>query len=67
MHIRDYIMQITKQQLVAMRTETSNPSLTLAQVNVIEDSIVRVANSYYKILDNNYVLQLEDDFEDWGN
>jgi len=60
-------MQITKQQLVAMRTETSNPSLTLAQVNVIEDSIVRVANSYYKILDNNYVLQLEDDFEDWGN
>jgi len=60
-------MQITKQQLVAMRTETSNPSLTLAQVNVIEDSIVRVANSYYKILDNDYVLQLEDDFEDWGN
>ena len=50
-----------------MRTETSNPSLTLAQVNVIEDSIVRVANSYYKILDNDYVLQLEDDFEDWGN
>ena len=60
-------MQITKQQLVAMRTETSNPSLTLAQVNVIEDSIVRVANSYYKILDNDYVLQLDNDFEDWGN
>ena len=60
-------MQITKQQLVAMRTETSNPSLTLAQVNVIEDSIVRVANSYYKILNNNYVLQLDNDFETWGN
>tara|TARA_B100000780_G_scaffold243184_1_gene186335 strand:+ start:437 stop:619 length:183 start_codon:yes stop_codon:yes gene_type:complete len=60
-------MQITKQQLVAMRTETSNAALTLAQVNVIEDSIVRVANSYYKILNNNYVLQLDNDFETWGN
>jgi len=60
-------MQITKQQLVAMRTETSNAALTLAQVNVIENSIVRVANSYYKILNNNYVLQLDNDFETWGN
>jgi hypothetical protein len=60
-------MQITQQQLSALQTETSNAALTIAQIDIVEDSVVKIANSYYKILDNNYVLQLENDFENWGN
>jgi hypothetical protein len=60
-------MQITQQQLAALQTETSNAALTIAQIDIVEDSVVKIANSYYKILDNNYVLQLENDFENWGN
>jgi|TARA_R110000823_G_scaffold191725_1_gene323243 hypothetical protein len=60
-------MQITQQQLAALQTETSNAALTIAQIDIVEDSVVKIANSYYKILDNNYVLQLENDFESWGN
>jgi len=60
-------MQITQQQLSALQTETSNAALTIAQIDIVEDSVVKIANSYYKILDNNYVLQLENDFESWGN
>ena len=59
-------MQITQQQLAALQTETSNAALTIAQVHIIEDSVVRVNNNYYKLLPNNYVLQLENDFESWG-
>jgi hypothetical protein len=60
-------MQITQQQLSALQTETGNAALTIAQIDIVEDSVVKIANSYYKILDNNYVLQLENDFESWGN
>ena len=60
-------MQITQQQLAALQTETSNAALTIAQVHIVEDSVVRVNNNYYKLLPNNYVLQLENDFESWGN
>ena len=60
-------MQITQQQLSALQTETSNAALTIAQIDIVEDSVVKIANSYYKILDNNYVLQLENNFENWGN
>ena len=60
-------MQITQQQLAALQTETDNAALTIAQIDIVEDSVVKIANSYYKILDNNYVLQLENDFESWGN
>jgi|TARA_R110000822_G_scaffold72653_4_gene174634 hypothetical protein len=60
-------MQITQQQLAALQTETSNAALTIAQIDIVEDSVVKIANSYYKILDNNYVLQLENNFENWGN
>ena len=60
-------MQITQQQLAAPQTETSNAALTIAQVHIVEDSVVRVNNNYYKLLPNNYVLQLENDFESWGN
>ena len=60
-------MQITQQQLAALQTETGNAALTIAQIDIVEDSVVKIANSYYKILDNNYVLQLENDFENWGN
>ena len=60
-------MQITQQQLSALQMETSNAALTIAQIDIVEDSVVKIANSYYKILDNNYVLQLENDFENWGN
>ena len=60
-------MQITQQQLSALQTETGNAALTIAQIDIVEDSVVKIANSYYKILDNNYVLQLENDFENWGN
>ena len=60
-------MQITQQQLAALQTETGNAALTIAQIHIIEDSVVKIANSYYKILDNNYVLQLENNFENWGN
>ena len=60
-------MQITQQQLAALQTETSNAALTIAQIDIVEDSVVKIANSYYKILDNNYVLQLDNDFESWGN
>ena len=60
-------MQITQQQLAALQTETGNAALTIAQIHIVEDSVVKIANSYYKILDNNYVLQLENDFENWGN
>ena len=60
-------MQITQQQLSALQTETGNAALTIAQIHIVEDSVVKIANSYYKILDNNYVLQLENDFENWGN
>jgi hypothetical protein len=60
-------MQITQQQLAALQTETGNAALTIAQIHIVEDSVVKIANSYYKILDNNYVLQLENDFESWGN
>ena len=59
-------MQITQQQLAALQTETSNAALTIAQVHIIEDSVVRVNNNYYKLLPQNYVLQLENDFESWG-
>ena len=59
-------MQITQQQLAALQTETDNAALTIAQIDIVEDSVVKIANSYYKILDNNYVLQLENDFESWG-
>ena len=59
-------MQITQQQLSALQTETGNAALTIAQIDIVEDSVVKIANSYYKILDNNYVLQLENDFESWG-
>ena len=60
-------MQITQQQLAALQTETDNAALTIAQIDIVEDSVVKIANSYYKILDNNYVLQLENNFENWGN
>ena len=60
-------MQITQQQLAALQMETSNAALTIAQIDIVEDSVVKIANSYYKILDNNYVLQLENNFENWGN
>ena len=60
-------MQITQQQLSALQMETSNAALTIAQIHIVEDSVVKIANSYYKILDNNYVLQLENNFENWGN
>ena len=60
-------MQITQQQLSALQMETSNAALTIAQIDIVEDSVVKIANSYYKILDNNYVLQLENNFENWGN
>ena len=60
-------MQITQQQLSALQTETGNAALTIAQIDIVEDSVVKIANSYYKILDNNYVLQLENNFENWGN
>jgi len=60
-------MQITQQQLAALQTETGNAALTIAQVHIIEDSVVRVNNNYYTLLPNNYVLQLENDFESWGN
>ena len=60
-------MQITQQQLAALQTETSNSALTIAQVHIIEDSVVRVNNNYYTLLPDNYVLQLDADFESWGN
>jgi len=65
--LEEHTMQITQQQLSALQTETSNAALTIAQIDIVEDSVVKIANSYYKILDNNYVLQLENDFESWGN
>ena len=60
-------MQITQQQLAALQMETSNAALTIAQIHIVEDSVVKIANSYYKLLPNNYVLQLENNFENWGN
>ena len=60
-------MQITQQQLSALQMETGNAALTIAQIDIVEDSVVKIANSYYKLLPNNYVLQLENDFESWGN
>ena len=60
-------MQITQQQLAALQTETSNSALTIAQVHIIEDSVVCVNNNYYTLLPDNYVLQLDADFESWGN
>ena len=65
--LEEHTMQITQQQLAALQTETSNAALTIAQVHIVEDSVVRVNNNYYKLLPNNYVLQLENDFESWGN
>ena len=38
-------MQITQQQLAALQTETSNAALTIAQVHIVEDSVVRVNNN----------------------
>jgi|TARA_B110000285_G_scaffold16082_1_gene15857 hypothetical protein len=60
-------MQITQQQLAALQTETSNANLTIPQIHIIEEGVVRVDDNYYTLLPNNYVLQLENDFEDWGN
>ena len=60
-------MQITQQQLAALQTETSNAALTIAQIHIVEEGVVCVNNNYYTLLPNNYVLQLENDFESWGN
>ena len=60
-------MQITQQQLAALQMETGNAALTIAQIHIVEDNVVCVADNYYTLLPDNYVLQLENDFESWGN
>ena len=65
--LEEHTMQITQQQLAALQTETSNANLTIPQIHIIEEGVVRVDDNYYTLLPNNYVLQLENDFEDWGN
>jgi len=56
-------MQITQQQLAALQLKTNNAALTIEQVHIIEDNGVCVADNYYTLLPNNYMLQLENNLK----
>ena len=65
--LEEHTMQSTQQQLAALQTDTGNAALTIAQIHIIEEGVVCVNNNYYTLLPNNYVLQLDNDFDSWGN
>jgi len=66
-NIEGTTMQITQQQLAALQLKTNNAALTIGQVHIIEDNVVCVADNYYTLLPNNYMLQLENNFESCSN